>query len=348
MQSQAMTEYGAPLVARNSATPEPKGREVVVKIRNCGVCHSDLHMHDGFFDVGGGKHMDVRQLRELPFILGHEIQGSVFARGPDAGDVNIGDEVAVYPWIGCGTCKVCTQGEEIYCANPRHLGIYVDGGFASHVLVPDARYLLDISGIDPSFAALCMCSGLTAFSTLNKLMEQARHGPVMIVGLGGVGMMGVEIARALFAEPPLVADIDAGKRAEALERGAAAAYDPSDPGARKAVLKETGGVTGAADFVGLESSFSFASGVLAKGGKLVVAGMMGGSFSMAIPVLPMRGITITGNFVGSLEEARNLLDLARTGAVKPIPMETRPLSDANKALDDLRGGKVTGRIVLQP
>lgn len=348
MQSQSMTEYGAPLVAREARTPKPTGHEVVVQIRHCGVCHSDLHIHDGYFEMGGGKHLDVRSLRELPFTLGHEIEGTVFAMGPDVSELEIGQRRVVYPWIGCGACDLCRADQEIYCARPRHLGIYVDGGYATHVVVPHERYLIDASGIDPALAGLCMCSGLTAYSGLKKLSEQAQTGPALIVGLGGVGMMAVELAKALFPHPPLVADIDGAKRTAALARGARAAYDPADPGARKALLSDTAGVASAADFVGSEGSFAFASGALRKGGKLVVAGMMGGSFSMAVPMLPMRAITISGSFVGTLDEARALIELMRAGVVEPIPIEKRGLDAANRSLDDLRAGKVMGRIVLTP
>lgn len=349
MQSQSMTEYGAPLAAREGRTPQPRGAEVLIQVRHCGVCHSDLHIHDGYFELGGGKHLDVRGLRTLPFTLGHEIEGTVFARGPEATGVQIGVRRVVYPWIGCGTCTMCRSGHEIYCNRPRHLGIYTDGGFATHVLVPHERYLLDATGIDPALAGICMCSGLTAFSALNRIAAEAAEGPALIVGLGGVGMMAVELAKTLFRDAPLVADIDAAKRSAALARGAAAAYDPADPGARKALMTDTdGGVAAAADFVGSESSFVFANGALRKGGKLVVAGMMGGSFSMPVPMLPMRAITIAGSFVGTLDEAKALLDLVRAGAVLPIPIEKRPLESANRALDDLRGGRVMGRVVLTP
>jgi alcohol dehydrogenase len=113
-----------------------------------------------------------------------------------------------------------------------------------------------------------MCSGLTAFSALKRIAAHAERGPVLLVGLGGVGMMGLAFARALFRQPPIVADIDAAKRGAALEAGASAAYDPTDPLARKALLKATGGVFGAVDFAGTDGSLAFASGVLAKGGKV--------------------------------------------------------------------------------
>src|SRR6202030_4553090 len=114
-----------------------------------------------------------------------------------------------------------------------------------------------------------------------RLQANATRGPVLLVGLGGVGMMGMALARTLFATAPLVADIDAGKREAALRAGAAAAFDPADPAARKAVLAASGGIHGVCDFVGSESSLAFATGVLTRGGQVVVTGLLGGSFETA-------------------------------------------------------------------
>jgi alcohol dehydrogenase len=191
-----------------------------------------------------------------------------------------------------------------------------------------------------------MCSGLTAFAALKRIADRAARGPLLLVGLGGVGMMGLALARAIFPQPPLVADIDQTKREAALAAGAAAAFDPADPGARKAVLAATGGVYGVCDFVGSESSLLFASGALAKGGKVVVTGLIGGNFSTPVAMFPLRAMTIEGTLTGTLAEARELMAFVRSGKVPPIPVHERPLGEAQAALDDLRAGRVVGRIAL--
>src|SRR3954464_4993040 len=238
---QSLTAYATPLCETIVDAPEPRGTEALVPINRCGVCHSDLHLYDGYFSLGGDKKLDVTALRSLPFTLGHEIAGTVEKAGPDA-DVRIGTSAAVFPWIGCGECAACKAGEENLCAAPRHLGIQVDGGFATHVLVPHPRYLIEHGSLSASLAGAYMCSGLTAFAALKRLTEHATRGPILLVGLGGVGMMGLAFALALFPHPPIVADIDAAKREAALKAGAAAAYDSADPNARKALLQATGGV----------------------------------------------------------------------------------------------------------
>jgi alcohol dehydrogenase len=326
--------------------PAPRGNEVLVRVERCGVCHSDLHLQDGFFALGGDKRLDVTKGRALPFTLGHEIAGVIESAADGAAGAVIGRRVAVYPWIGCGQCAECRTGKENLCSKHQHLGIAVDGGFATHVVVPHPRYLLDYEPLSAAFAGPLMCSGLTAYAALRRLGDRTEHGPVLLVGLGGVGMMGLAIARALFREPPIVADIDAGKRSAAVAAGAAAAYDPSDDQARRSITASTGGLLAVCDFVGSDRSLQFSTGVLARGGKVVVTGLLGGVFSMAAAMFAIKAMTIEGTLTGTLAQAREVLDLARSGAITPIPTHDRPLGQAQAALDDLRAGRVVGRTVL--
>jgi alcohol dehydrogenase, propanol-preferring len=349
LRRQSLVAYGAPLCETIVDRPQPQGSHVLVRIERCGVCHSDLHVQDGYFSLAGDKRLDIAAGRTLPFTLGHEIAGVIESAGPDvAADAAAapGRKVAVYPWIGCGACPACRQGAENLCADARHLGITVDGGFASHVLVPHPRYLLDYAPLAPSLAGMLMCSGLTAYAALKRLQSHAARGPVLLVGLGGVGMMGLALARTLFGTAPLVADIDAGKREAALKAGAEATFDPADPAARKAVLKATGGVHAACDFAGSEASLAFSTGVLAKGGKVVVTGLIGGGYATPVAMFVLRAMTIEGVLTGTLAEAEELMALARAGGPPAVPIAERPLAEAQVALDDLRAGRVIGRVVL--
>jgi alcohol dehydrogenase, propanol-preferring len=346
---QSLTAYAAPLCETVADLPEPEGTQVLVRVARCGVCHSDVHLQDGYFSMGQDRRLDITVGRKLPFTLGHEIAGVIAGTGPEARDLADGQAVAVYPWIGCGACRVCARGDEILCNAPRQLGITVDGGFATHVLVPHPRYLLDYAPMPTAIAAAYMCSGLTAYSALKKLAERARRGPLLLIGAGGVGMMGLAFARAMFAHPPIVADIDPAKRAAALAAGAAAVVDPAEADARKQVAALTeGGAVGAVDFVGSDRSLTFAAGALAKGGKVVVAGLLGGAFSTPVPTFPLKVVTIEGTFVGTLAEAHEMLALARAGKVPPVPITERPLAAAQASLDDLRNGRIVGRVVLSP
>ncbi len=345
MHRQSLTAYGAPLCETVVDAPHPQGTEVLVRIARCGVCHSDLHMQDGYFLLGDGKQLDVRAGRTLPFTLGHEIAGEVESAGPDAA-IAPGARVAVYPWIGCGQCAACKVGDENICAAPRHLGITVDGGYATHVLVPHPRYLIDYAPLSPSYAGALMCSGLTAYAALKRLADRAARAPLLLVGLGGVGLMGLALARAMYGTAPYVADIDPKKREAALAAGAQAAFDPADPNARKALLKASGGIYAAIDFAGSDKSLNFATGVLAKGGKVVVTGLIGGGYSTAVAMFPLKAMTIEGTQTGTLAEARELIDLVREKNIAPPPIAERPLDQASETLDDLRAGKIVGRVVL--
>ena len=333
---------GAPLVEVESDTPVPSGTEVLVKTLACGVCHSDIHLHDGGFELGGGKRLEVGREGQ---VLGHEIYGEVVAVGPDAEGVQVGDRRVVYPWIGCGQCAVCQRGDEHLCAPGRALGIIVNGGFASHVMIPHAKYLFDKGDVADSLAATYACSGLTAYGAIKKLGELAAGDEVVIIGAGGVGMMAIQIARAMGMDP-IVVDIDPAKLEAAQQLGVSRIYDSSQMDTAKAIRKASGGAYAALDFVGAEASVNYGLTTLRKGGMLVVVGLYGGALTMPIPFLPMNARIIQGSYVGSPEDMASLMAMVREGKIAPIEIHERPLAEASDALADLKAGKVKGRQVL--
>jgi len=333
MRSQAIVEFGSPLKELETPTPTPQGTEVLIKTANAGVCHSDVHIHDGYFDLGGGNKLPLGNLK-LPHTLGHEIEGEVVAIGPDVKGVKVGARYAVYPWIGCGDCAPCLRNEENYCVKPRQLGCSsgIPGGYATHVLVPHQKYLLDYGKTSPALAAAYMCSGLTGFGAMKKVGHLAEGDEVVVLGCGGVGMMGIQFAKALFGKGPIAADIDDGRLEDA-----------------KKLVADTGGAYAIVDFVGSESSFAFANAITRnKGSKIIIVGLFGGAMAMPLPLYPLRALSIIGSFVGSLPEAQEMMEIVRAGKVDPIPFTTRPLAEAGQTLSDLRAGKITGRVVLTP
>ena len=355
MRCQSLVAYGAPLCETIIEAPRPQGSEVLLRVNHCGVCHSDLHMQDGYFRLAGDNKLDIAAGRTLPFTLGHEIVGIIESTGAAVeGDAAAapGRRVAIYPWIGCCECAACRRSEENLCAKPRHLGIAMDGGYASHVLVPHPRYLIEYAPLPAPLAGALMCSGLTAYAALKRLEGRKADAPILLVGLGGVGMMALALAMTMFETPPIVADTDPAKRAAALAAGAAAAFDPADPSARKEVMRATGGVLGVCDFVGSESSLTFATGVLARGGKVVVTGLLGGSYTVPSVMFALRAMTIEGVLTGTLAQAQDLVKsmqtLAQAGKTPALPLNERPLGEAQAALDDLRSGRVLGRVFLSP
>ncbi|MCF2523362.1 alcohol dehydrogenase [Bradyrhizobium sp. G127] len=347
LRRQSIVKFDAPLCETIAETPKPQGREVLVRIERCGLCHSDLHIQDGYADLGNGKKLDTTKGMTLPFTLGHEIAGVVDEVGPDVDKALIGKKKAVFPWIGCGQCRDCLNGDENLCVRNRYLGVAIDGGFASHVLVPDVKYLLDYDPLPVNVAATLMCSGVTAYGALKRHLGRPHERNMLLIGLGGVGMMGLSFAQAMFKQPISVADLSATARETALKNGAAVAYDPSEPDIVKRILKETGGgFDEVVDFAGNEKSMAFAMGVLARGGKIVVSGLMGGNFSIPMVQWVYKRMTIEGFITGTLAEANELMALARAGKIKPTPMKEEPMADVQKWIDQLRAGKVVGRIML--
>lgn len=181
MRRQSLVKFDAPLCETIVETPKPQGREVLVRIERCGLCHSDLHIQDGYADLGGGKKLDTTRGMVLPFTLGHEIAGVVDEVGPDVDKTLIGAKRAVFPWIGCGQCRDCQNGDENLCAKQRFLGVSIDGGFATHVLVPDAKYLLEYDPLPVNVAATLMCSGVTAYGALKRLVDRPRQRNLLLI-----------------------------------------------------------------------------------------------------------------------------------------------------------------------
>jgi alcohol dehydrogenase len=348
LRRQSLVKFDAPLCETIVDTPKPVGKEVLVRIERCGLCHSDLHIQDGYADLGGGKRLDTTRGMTLPFTLGHEIAGVVEEVGAEVDKGLVGTKKAVFPWIGCGQCRDCLNGDENLCLKQRFLGVAIDGGFASHVLVPDARYLLDYGSLPVNVAATLMCSGITAYGALKRLVDRPRQRNLLLIGLGGVGMMGLSFAQAMFKQPISVADLNPAARETALKNGAAVAYDPGEPDVVKRIIRETeGGFDEIVDFAGNEKSMAFAVSVIARGGKIVVSGLMGGNFSLPMVQWIYKRMTIEGFMVGTLAEGHELMALARTGKIKPTPMREEPMGDVQKWIDELRAGKVVGRIVLR-
>jgi D-arabinose 1-dehydrogenase-like Zn-dependent alcohol dehydrogenase len=348
MHSYKLAQFGEPLREVIESPPVPTGTQVLLRVRACGVCHSDIHISEGYFNLGRGQKTELSRAVQLPRILGHEIVGVVDELGPEASSVGVGARRVIYPWGGCGKCPPCQIGQENLCARPANLGVHRDGGFTNYILVEHPKYLIEFDPLPETFAATLACSGLTAFSALKKAAPVDALNPLLIIGAGGLGLAAINLAHALYGVGPVVADIDASKRKAALEAGASSTVDPADPDVCERLMKETGGFSAAIDFVGAEGTTGFGLALLRKGGRIYVVGLFGGSMEIPLATLPLRAVGVVGSFVGSLPELRELLALARDGRVKSMPIESRPLDAAQQSLDDLRAGRVHGRVVLTP
>ena len=346
MKSYQVVEFGKPLELREYENPIPKDEEVLIKISACGVCHSDIHLTDGFFDLGKGERITLADRgTELPFTPGHEITGEVVSKGDNAA-INIGDKGIVFPWIGCQSCNACNNEQETLCENPKYLGARLNGGYSDHIIIPNAKYIISYGNLDPAQAAPYACSGLTAYSALKKIPETKTNEFILVIGAGGVGINGILLASSVHKAKIIAIDIDENKRKEAKKAGALEAFSPEQ-------IKQIneyclGNIVGVIDFVGAEKTTNFAVNIIKKGGTVIVVGLFGGSLSLPIPLISMRSLNLKGSCVGELNELKELIDIIKNGSVKLINVNTQKLSTANEALSDLRNGKVNGRIVLQP
>jgi D-arabinose 1-dehydrogenase-like Zn-dependent alcohol dehydrogenase len=348
MLSYDVVEWGKPLERRGRATPTPQGTEVLVALKYCGVCHSDVHIRDGYFDLGGKNRLLMTERgMELPVTLGHEPFGTVIAAGPGASEAPIGADRLIFPWIGCGVCARCQEGLDNYCMTPNMIGIQRRGGYADHLIVPHPRYLVDAGGIDPVWAATLSCSGLSTYAAVAKLKPIPADEWVAVIGAGGLGLSAIGMLRALGHEKVIAIDIDETKLAAADSAGAAALLNSGakDAGAGLKQLS-VGALYGAVDFVGASETVKLALGALRKGGKLILVGLFGGAFALSIGTTILRALTVQGSHVGSVAELKEVIALAQAGKIKPIPIQVRPLAQVSQALDELKAGSVLGRIVV--
>jgi D-arabinose 1-dehydrogenase-like Zn-dependent alcohol dehydrogenase len=313
------------------------------------VCHSDLHLADGWFDLGGGKRMSLADRgMKLPVTLGHENVGEVVAVGPDAKGVKIGARMLADPWIGCGVCDVCKRGEDNLCRAMKSLGVFSHGGYADYIMVPHPKYLFDIGDMPPDRAAPLACSGVTTFGALKKV-PTLKTEPTVIIGAGGLGLMCLALHQKMGGHSAIVVDIDSAKREAARQAGAAHVIDGGAADASQQIVQITnGGAWAVIDLVGSSQSARVGYDSLIKGGKYIVVGLYGGDFTVSLPPIPMRALTIQGSYVGSVHEMAELMELVRRTGAPNVPVATRPLDDVNAVMAELRAGKIIGRVVLTP
>lgn len=350
-QCYCVTKHKAPLELMLNDVPEPKADEVLIRMTGAGVCHSDIHLWEGSYDLGGGREMTLSDRGiSLPLTMGHEIAGEIVRSGPDANGLSQGTSCLVYPWLGCGECPTCLRDEENYCPKvARSIGVFQPGGYAQYVLVPRSKYCIDIGELDPAEAAPLACSGVTTYSALRKFGDRINDEPVVIIGAGGLGHMALAVLKALGGKGAIFVDLDPAKRKAVIEAGALAAIDGAANDAVRQIRQATGGGAHMVlDLVGSEATVNLGLAGGTKGVQVVVVGLYGGELKVPLVYFPLRAMAIRGSYVGNLKELRELVALARKGALKPVPVTRRKLEEANSALMDLKDGNVIGRVVLVP
>jgi len=345
-----IVKWGKPFEKNDQVKSDPIGKEVLIKVTASGLCHSDIHIRKGFFDLGekGTFSMEQRGAK-LPVTIGHEIAGEVIEIGPGVKDLSIGQSVIVFPWIGCGNCLACDEDRESDCTNMNIIGINQNGGFASHVLVQDEKFVLDITGLDPAKVAPYACSGVTVYNALTKLGKLRDGEWLAVLGTGGLGLNAITIAKGLGYKNIIAIDIDDTKLMAAIEMGADKTLNSKTNTAVNDLISLCEGkLFGVIDTFGSQETANLAVSSLTKAGRYVTVGLYGGDFIMPQVWLPQKAMTVRGSHVGNSPQLKALIQMYRDGKLKDIPIEKRPLSEINNAMNDLENGQVTGRIILCP
>lgn len=347
MKVYAVTAAGKPVESMDFPEPKLRNAEVLISITNTGICHSDVHLREGFFDMGSSGAGPITS--GYPAVFGHEVVGTVEAVGPDATVQPGSKRYVVFPWIGCNECSECAAGAENLCSTPQNLSGALYGGFAHKVWVPHEKYLIDIEDLDPSWAATLACSGLTSYSAVAKILPANKNDVVAVIGAGGLGLMTVAILSALGHQQIAVVDVSDENLHIARSLGATITFNSAVDDALSHFIEVAGGqISAAIDYVNNSVTNGFAVRTLRKGGKLVTVGLFGGDSNYPNALLPLRSLTVQGNYVGTLDELRALVELAKTTELPKLPIVEKSLNaqNINDALDQLEQGVSRGRTVL--
>ena len=351
MKAARIVKVNEKLEIQQVETPKPRGSQVLVKVQSSGVCHSDIHLWEGYYEGVGGQLLKTTDRGvNYPLTPGHEVAGIVDSLGEQAEGFNNNDKVLVYPWIGEGLCPACRIGEENLCDKPRSLGVYMDGGYAEYVLVPSYKYLVKISdGMDTDASATLSCSALTAYGAV-KNANLKPDDNVVIVGAGGLGLMAIQLAKAVTGARIIAMDLDDKKLEFAKKEGADTTVNSKNEDPVKTIMELTDkmGADAVIDLVNASKTVETDMQFLRRRARVVLVGLFGGELKLSLVTMPTRAYKLIGSYTGTLSDMIELVSLARRGVIKPVVSNRFKLDQATDALTMLKEGKILGRGVINP
>jgi propanol-preferring alcohol dehydrogenase len=351
MKATRIVNVNEPLEIAQLQTPKPRGSQVLIRVESSGVCHSDIHLWEGGYEGPGGQLLKTTERGvKYPLTPGHEIAGIVDSLGEEAEGFTKKDKVLVYPWIGEGLCPACRIGQENLCDKPRSLGVYTDGGYAEYVLVPSYKYLLKIDEqMETNASATLSCSALTAYGAV-KNTNLKPDDNVVIVGAGGLGLMAMQLAKAVTGSKVIAMDLDDEKLGAAKKNGADSIINSKKEDPVKAVMELTDkmGADAVIDFVNASKTVEADMQFLRRRAKLVLVGLFGGELKLSLVSMPTRAYRLIGSYTGTLSDMVELVSLARRGVIKPLVSNRFKLDQATEALTMLKEGRIIGRGVINP
>ncbi|MCF6438218.1 alcohol dehydrogenase AdhP [Pseudoalteromonas luteoviolacea] len=334
MKAAVVHEFKAPLCIETVAQPQIQPGTILVKIAACGVCHTDLHACHGDWPVKP----------KMPLIPGHEGVGVIERKADDVHHLNIGDKVGI-PWLhtACGHCEHCLKGDENLCPQQQNSGYSVDGGYAEYCLA-DANYVVKIpANLGFVEAAPLFCAGVTTYKAL-KISEAKPGQWVSIVGVGGLGHLAIQYAKAMGLNV-IAVDTGDNKLALAKELGADhyIDYQKTDPATH--IQSNYGGVQAVICTAASKSAFDSAYQSVKRGGKCVLVGLPNDALPIPIFDTVLKGISVIGSIVGTRQDLIECLEFASAGKVRAI-VQTQPLANINQVFDQMLENDIQGRIVL--
>lgn len=362
MQSARIINPNKPLEVKQLDTPKPTGSQVLVKVKSCGICHSDIHLWEGGYEGPGGKFLKTTDRGvNYPLTPGHEVSGIVEELGDDVptnitNAITKGTKVLVYPWIGEGLCTACKEGNENLCDTPRSLGVYKDGGYSDYLLVPSYRYLINLEGQDSnnnnldldSFSTLS-CSALTAYGAI-KNANLRPNDTVSIVGVGGLGLMAIQLAKAINGPTVIAVDLDEKKLKIAKDNGADFTVNSNTEDPVKSIMELTNnfGTDTVIDFVNSSKTAETNLKIMRKRARLVMVGLFGGEVNLNLVSMATRAYRLIGSYTGNLAELNELVSLAKRGVLRPVISDKFDLNNVTEGLTKLKEGNIKGRGVINP
>ncbi|PZF78220.1 alcohol dehydrogenase AdhP [Aestuariivirga litoralis] len=338
MKAAVLHELRTPLKIERVPVPEPGHGDLLIKVTACGVCHSDLHAVDG----------DWTPLPVIPLIPGHEVAGKVAKVGPGVTGFKVGDEVGV-PWMysSCGQCEFCLAGMETICKSAEATGYTKPGGYAEYLVAPAAYVGRLPEGTDPYAMAPILCAGVTTYRGLKR--TGARPGQwVAVVGIGGLGHIAIQYARAMGLRVAAV-DVSKEKLDLATSLGAEIVVNGAETDPAAAIQEQIGGTHAAVVTAVAAKAFEQAVLMLRPGGTVAYIGLPGGKsdeIRASISAITNWELSVRGSNVGTRQDLNEAIAFAANGLVKAT-IRTAELEEINAVFEEMRKGRIVGRVVLK-
>jgi propanol-preferring alcohol dehydrogenase len=337
MKAAVLHELKKPMTVEDVERPVPGEGEVLIKVEASGVCHSDLHVAEGDWKQFAG-------ITKLPLIVGHEVAGKVVEVGPGVRELKIGDRVGV-PWIywTCGECEFCREGNENLCVKQKITGVTVNGGYAEFIKAPASHATRIPDSVSSLQAAPLFCAGVTVYRAIMQAKPQ-RGQRLAVFGVGGLGHLAIQIAVHLGLEVSAV-DVADDKLALARSLGAVNAFNAATANVVKEI-RRLGGAHIVLVTSGSKAAYDTAFYCLRPTGTLLAVGLPANEISFPAIMMAAGEVNIKASAVGTREDLKQVLALAAAGKLH-CQVAARPLADVNAVFEDMRAGKIAGRVVLE-